>query len=237
MEYSYNLNRKEIVFASTKDINASFKDLCAVCDAVRYQPVTSAIGILDGVINEGRAIEYRRHNKYMGSRHELGGKKGRFPKKCAAIVRKVIVNAYANARNKGQDPEIMYVVHATANKTIEIPRAPPKGVRSVRGNYGYGSSRRSNIEFAKVEIGLANKETPELGARMKRALSAVSKRKDYQDTLLAKKAAKAKPTSKSAAKPAPKPTPKPLEAPTTEAKPSAQPKQDSSNQSNDNNAT
>ena len=83
MKYSYNLDRR-VVFAHTSDLNASFKDVCAVCDAVRYKRVPAAIRILEGVINEGRPIEYRRHNKYMGSRHELGGKKGRYPMKCAA---------------------------------------------------------------------------------------------------------------------------------------------------------
>ena len=96
------MTERSIIFASASDLNASFKDLCAVCDAVRYMPVPSAIKVLDGVINEGRPIEYRRHNKYMGSRHELGGKKGRYPKKCAPMVRKVIVNASANAKTRAR---------------------------------------------------------------------------------------------------------------------------------------
>lgn len=176
MNYSYNLDRKPVVFASARDINASFKDLCSVCDALRYLPTQSAIKVLDDVINNGRPIEYRRHNKYMGSRHELGGKKGRYPIKCAQIVRKVLVNAMANAVNKGEDPEYMYVVHAAANKTYEVPRSPSKGVRAVGGNYGYTSMRRSNLEFARVEIGLADKDAKELGAKMKRALKATSRK-------------------------------------------------------------
>ena len=235
MKYSYNLDKKEIVFAHAKDINASFKDLCAVCDSIRYRPVPSAISLLDGVINEGRAVEFRRHNKYMGSRHELGGKKGRYPRKCAAILRKVIVNAYANAKNKGQDPESMYVVHASANKTQEIPRMPPKGVRAVGGSRP--SIRRSNIEFAKIEIGIASKDYDSLSPRMKRAIKAIGKRE--KPVMVAKPQAKktaAKPKSEAAKQPvAPKPqnakpaeakqlpsnkqeTPKPLESPTTENK-------------------
>jgi large subunit ribosomal protein L22 len=176
MKYSYNLDRNEIVFASTSDLNASFKDLCAVCDAVRYRAVPTAMATLDNVINNNQPIEYRRHNKYMGSRHELGGKKGRYPMKCAAMVRKVLVNAAANARNKGEDPDSMYVVHACANKTYEVARSPPKGIRSVRtGGYGYTPMRRSNLAFAKVEIGISAKEAGALGARMKRALKKTSK--------------------------------------------------------------
>ncbi len=173
MKYSYGMDRSGIVFAGAKEINASFKDLCAVCDAVRYQNVPRAIGILDGVINKGMAIEYRRHNKYMGSRHELGGKKGRFPKKCAALVRDVIINAAANATNLGSDPDMMYIVHAAANKTIIVQRAPPKGVRAVGGSRP--SVRRSNLEYAKIEIGISEKDAKGLGARMQRALKATSR--------------------------------------------------------------
>ncbi len=193
MNYSYNRDKKSIIFAGASDLNASFKDLCAVCDAVRYMPVSAALKILDGIIIENRPIEFRRHNKYMGSRHELHGKKGRYPIKCARLVKTVIVNAAANAVNKGEDPDYMYVVHASANKTQEIPRMPPKGVRAVRsGGYGYTKLRTSNIEFAKIEIGIADKEAKDLGARMKRAISAVSKRQKpvAQSAKPAKKPAK-----------------------------------------------
>jgi len=206
LNYSYNLDRKEITFASASDLNASFKDLCAVCDAVRYLKVPLALKVLDDVIIHGLPIEYRRHNKYMGSRHELQGKKGRYPIKCARMVRTVIVNAASNAQSKGADPESMYVVHASANKGAIATRAPPKGVRVVvAGGYGYQTMRRSNLEFAKVEIGIANKEKEELGAKMKRALKATS-RKEKPEQLPDKKK-----KQQQQAKP-----PKPLSAPRPE---------------------
>ncbi len=188
MKYSYNLDKTGIIFASTSNINASFKDLCAVCDAIRYMGVNEAMGRLDDVINRGLPIEYRRHNKYMGSRHELHGKKGRYPKKCAALVRKVLVNAYANAKGKGEDPESMCVVHASANKTFEMARTPPKGARSVGGNYGYSQSRASNIEYAKIEIGISHPDLSGLGARMKRAIKAMSRKARIEEKRRGKKA-------------------------------------------------
>ena len=144
------------MFAGVKDINASFKDLCNVCDSIRYKPVTTATEYLEKVEAGNQAVLYRRHNRYMGDRHELGGKKGRWPKKCAGLVRKVLVNAAANARNLGEDPDSMIVIHVSANKTTTIPRRPPKGIRYVRtGGYGYVPTRRSDMELAKIEIGLA----------------------------------------------------------------------------------
>ena len=156
MRYSFNKDREGVVFAGAKDINASFKDLCSVCDSIRGRSVTAATALLEQVEKGKLAILYRRHNRYMGDRHELGGKKGRWPKKCAGLVRKVLVNAAANARNLGEEPESMMVIHAAANKTMTIPRRPPKGIRGVRtGGYGYTPTRRSDMELARIEIGLA----------------------------------------------------------------------------------
>ncbi|MDE1870694.1 MAG: 50S ribosomal protein L22 [Candidatus Micrarchaeota archaeon] len=219
MRYSYNLDRKGIVFASGHDINASFKDLCAVCDAIRYRPVPSALRILDGVIDGGMAIEFRRHNKYMGSRHELHGKKGRYPKKCASIVKKVLVNSAANARGKGEDPDYMYVVHASANKTYEVMRIPSKGTRAVRsGGYGYTKMRRSNLDFAKLEIGIAEKGKLELGARMKRALASTSKMEKIVEKPAVNAKQQKKETTKATEKPATQKKPPEVPKPAKEAK-------------------
>ncbi|MDE1866007.1 MAG: 50S ribosomal protein L22 [Candidatus Micrarchaeota archaeon] len=156
IRYSYNKEREGVIFAGAKDLNASFKDLCAVCDTIRNSQVTTAMEVLERAEKGKLAILYRRHNRYMGDRHELGGKKGRWPKKCAGLVKKVLINAAANARNMGEDPDSMVVVHAAANKTTTIPRRPPKGIRYVRtGGYGYVPTRRSDLELAKIEIGLA----------------------------------------------------------------------------------
>ena len=114
-------------------------------------------------------------------------------------------------KNKGEDPEYMYVVHAAANKTYEVPRAPPKGVRATGGNYGYGSVRRSNLEFARIEIGISDKEKKELGARVKRAIKAVSKtEKPVVAPVTTKKQQQAKPKTQAA--PVTKPLPVPEQA-------------------------
>lgn len=153
-----------MVFAGTNSRNASFKDLGAVCTAIRYKDVNSALQILDSVINKNMPILYRRHNKHVGARHELQGKKGRYPKKCAKIVNSVLQNASSMAESKGYDPTNMFVVHASANKTQIVPRQPSKGILFHSGFGGYASARRSNIELAKVEIGIANIDDIKLGS-------------------------------------------------------------------------
>jgi large subunit ribosomal protein L22 len=199
--YSFNLDKSDVVFASASDLNASFKDLCAVCDAIRYRSYDEAMRILDSTASGATPIKYNRWNRYMGSRHELGGKTGRYPKKCAAIVRKVMANAYANAKNKGYEPSLMHVVHASANKTLTAPRSPPKGARAVTvGGYGYTSMRKSNLEFSRVEIGLSSKYEGKLGKRTTKIVKLFSmiEKKNNAKGVAAKTAAK--PAAKPAVK-------------------------------------
>ncbi len=200
MNYSYNgSNKEKVVFAGQKDINASFKDLTEVCTSIRYMKAEKAVDMLDSIISLGMPIEFKRFNKGMGSRHEIGGKKGRYPKKCAAIVKKTLINAISNAKMKGNDVEDMVVVHAAANKTQILMRTPSKGVLFFSDSYGYGTLRRSDIEFSKVEIGLANPSEIKLSDKAKAAIKAKAfKAKAIPvaslEAIKLKKAEKAKPS-------------------------------------------
>lgn len=205
MAYSFNLKRDGLVFASTKDINASYKDLGAVCDAIRYKSAPRAMSTLDSVAAGKLPVLYRRNNAYMGSRHELGGRKGRYPSKCAAILRKVLVNAMANAESKGDDPDAMYVVHAAANKTLILERTAPKGALWLGHSMGRKSARRTDVEFARIELALGYGEEVGLSDLMKRAIA--REKRGFKEAPVSKaKPVKGKPIKK------PKEQPKPIEA-------------------------
>ncbi len=217
MEYSFNRDRDGIIFAHMKDINASFKDLCAVCDSIRYKPVPVALSILESEEN-GRAVLYRRHNAHMGSRHDLGGKKGRYPIKCAGIVRKALLNAMANSRNKGFEPDVMFVVHAAANKTNIMRMGPPKGKLFIGGSYGYATSRHTDLEFAKLELGIAKGTEKGLSERMKHSIKRGSHEVHTQKVNENKEKALKKPATQSTAKPQPEKKEQKQAAPKNEAK-------------------
>jgi large subunit ribosomal protein L22 len=168
MAYSFNLGKAPFAFAHGKDINASYKDLGAVCDAIRYMRAGDALVLLDKVAGMETPVPYRRHNKYMGSRTELGGAKGAYPRKAAKEVKTILVNAIANSVAKGMDGEDLFVIHAMATKTHIERRQPPKGSLSWgRGKYGRSSSTHSDIEYARVEVGLGRGDEEELSANMK----------------------------------------------------------------------
>ena len=155
--YSYNLDRQDVVFAKLYDINVSYKSLNAVCNAIRYRNVNDAMRVLDQVISMEMPILYKRYSKKIGARSELGGRKGRYPQKAAKEVKKVLANAVANAGNKGLNGESMFVVHASSNKTLIVRRNPSRGSLAWgRGMYGRSSINHSDIEYAKIEIGIAD---------------------------------------------------------------------------------
>ncbi len=163
MKYSFNGDRSKLVFGRLSNTNASYKDLSAVCSAIRYKAYYDARSVLESIA-AGHPIIYRKYNSGMGSRHELGGRKGRTPQKCGKIVTKVLTNAVNNAKNKGFGEDELYVVHASANKMSIYPRRPPKGRQqgTAFGMYGFNSQAHSNLEWAKVEIGVSA-EYKELG--------------------------------------------------------------------------
>ncbi|MDE1822873.1 MAG: 50S ribosomal protein L22, partial [Candidatus Micrarchaeota archaeon] len=168
MKYSMNVKNEGIAKAQSKDVNASYKDLGAVCDAIRYTRADMALALLDRVIAMEMPVPYKRHNKHMGSRHELGGAKGGYPKKAAAEVKHTLVNAIANASNSGMDAESVFVIHAVANKTRIERRYPSKGSLAWgRGMYGRSSLNHSDIEYAKIEIGLSEPDAQFLTSNMR----------------------------------------------------------------------
>jgi len=189
MRYSFNIkNAENIILAQRYDIDASYKDLAAVCDAIRYMNAGAALDKLDRLIAMEIPIEYRRHNKHMGARHELGGRKGAYPVRAAKEVRLALINAIANADNKGLPGEDLYIVHATANKTRILRRYPSRGTLAWgRGMYGRSSIMHSDLEYAKVEIGLASKDEAWLTKNMKYFI----KKKELEN-MLSKKEAKEK---------------------------------------------
>ncbi len=207
MKYSFNLDKEGIVFAQRYNINASYKDLVAACDAIRYMKVSSALAVLDGVISMEMPIAYKRFSKHMGSRHELGGRKGAYPVKAANEVRLALLNAIGNAKNNGFEGEEMIVIHSSANKTRIERRYPSKGSISWgRGMYGRGAINHSDIEYAKVEIALAQGHEKAITGRMKYLIKGKAKMRinEKKAAAPATKKAKAAPAKAAPAKEAAK---------------------------------
>jgi len=177
-EYGYSMQLPkggEAKFARAQlyDVDASFKDLGQVCGNIKGLFADDAAELLERVGRREFPVWFRKHNKKMGHRSEIGGKKGRYPVKCAKIVLQVLRNAIANANAKGLLGELE-VVHAAANKQDIYPRVAPRG-RWRRSNYV-----TSRIEIVLREVAEAK---PEEKAKKKEALDAkaAAKRKAREE--------------------------------------------------------
>ncbi len=102
--YSYShkvVDEKQVARAQVHDVNASYKDMSQIFGAIKHKDIKSAMQILEDAIAMKKAIPYRKFATNLGHRGELGGKKGRYPKKECKIVVDLLKNAVANAENKG----------------------------------------------------------------------------------------------------------------------------------------
>ena len=138
--YSFKGDAGKTARAQRSDIDASFKDLSQVCRNINGKEVSEAVNLLEDAKLGKVPIRYVKFNKKLGHRKELGGRKGRYPRKSAGIVLELLRGTIANARRKGLGEKLV-VRHASANKQNVYPRIASKG-RAMRANY----------ETAKLEI-------------------------------------------------------------------------------------
>ncbi|MCH8976746.1 MAG: 50S ribosomal protein L22, partial [Proteobacteria bacterium] len=137
-------NKEDLAKAQQYNIDASYKDLCAVCTNIRGLTQDDGRKYLLSVLNDGFPVKYVRWNKHLGHRRELGGARGRYPVKAAKFVLMVLTNAIANADTKGILDGV--IVHASANKQSIYSRLQPKGRQS-----------KANYETARIEIAILGK--------------------------------------------------------------------------------
>ena len=86
--YSYQINENPESYATARveDVNASYKDLAEVCGRIRNLKVERALELL-GEFEKGTIpVLYKSYSRHLGHRRELGGRKGRYPKKAALEV-------------------------------------------------------------------------------------------------------------------------------------------------------
>jgi large subunit ribosomal protein L22 len=134
--------------ARIEGVNASYKDLSEVCGRIRKKKTDWALEFLEKASEGEVPVYFARHNKNLGHRRELGGRKGRYPEKAAGIVLKALQSAISNGRTLGLG-EVYEIIAASANKKQTFPRMAPKGRQA-----------RSFLETSRVEIVLKGSEVP-----------------------------------------------------------------------------
>ncbi|MEM2963551.1 MAG: 50S ribosomal protein L22 [Candidatus Anstonellales archaeon] len=133
MKYCHKkVEGERYAFAQGEGLNVSFKDLSQVCKNISGKTVEEALHFLERVMRGLQPVRYFSHNKKLGHRKELGGKKGRYPIKAARVAYKILQNALANANYLRFSNPIIH--HICANKGEIYPRLRSKG-RAGRSDY------------------------------------------------------------------------------------------------------
>ena len=137
--YKYSMAEDEGVKtakAQQHDMNCSYKDLSQVFAAIRGKRIADARKVLDETISMKKAIRYHKFATKIGHRSELGGKKGRYPKKECKIALALLENAVANAVQKGMDESALYIKLAASYKQNVLKRYRNYFVGSRTLGYG-----------------------------------------------------------------------------------------------------
>ena len=121
--YSYAKLNPNQARASGRDLRISYQGAVELLRSVRGLRLTKARQLLHEVVDLKRPVPFYRYVKGVGHRRQLQGRKsGRYPKKVAKALLKILKNAEFNAINKGLDVDGLYVAHAAAHKGPKLRR-------------------------------------------------------------------------------------------------------------------
>lgn len=127
--------------ALAHELHISPKHAVEICRELKHRPLKSAKSILQDVIALKRAIPMRRYNHDVPHRPGIGP--GRYPKRAATELLRLLKDAESNAEYKGLDAERLVVAHMAARRGRVIQGSTPRA---------YGRFSRKNVETVTVEV-------------------------------------------------------------------------------------
>lgn len=155
--FKYSFKTEGLAIAQLHDVDCSYKDLSQVLSYVKGKPVEEARKALNAAIAMTKPIPFNKFNTGMGHRSQLGGKKGKFPKKECQFALDLIDNAVANASKKGMNVASLVIKQASANKQNVLRRY--RSFFAGSPTLGYGKQAMwANYVTTRAEIGLAEQD-------------------------------------------------------------------------------
>ncbi len=139
--YSMQSDPATTARAIGRDIDISPKHSEAICDHIRGWPLERAKDFLGEVIEEQKAVPLRRYGSAPHRKGRVGP--GRYPKKAARAILRVLEGAEANAEYKGLTVDGMVIMHIATNKG----RAYMSYFRRARGRSTPKKRETVNVEI------------------------------------------------------------------------------------------
>lgn len=127
VEYSYKPeDETKAVKAMGYEMPVSFKYAMEICRVLRGKKIPQAMKFLEEVVELRTPVPLRKHKKKVAHKNISKWYAGRYPKKTASYILKVLKNLKANAEYKGLNAEELVIVHAQAKMGRKIVRYTPR---------------------------------------------------------------------------------------------------------------
>ena len=137
-------DEEKIARAIGRELRVSPKSSTEICRAVKKKSVEKAKEFLNEVVEMKRPVPMKRFKK--GVAHKRGLEKayaGRYPKKAASQILKVLESAEVNAEYKGLDTERLYVKHISTQRGRVIRGIIPRA---------FGRASAHNEQTTNIEV-------------------------------------------------------------------------------------
>ena len=143
------LDPDRTAIASGRDLRVSHKAAREICHYVKGMKLEKAKDILQEVVALKRPVPYRRHNKKVAHRKGVQGfDAGRYPKKAATAILKILDQVEANAEFKGLYSDRLKIIHIASHKGRVIRNYIPRAFGRSSPYFNY----LTHVEVAVEEI-------------------------------------------------------------------------------------
>ena len=122
--------------ANGMNLPISFKQSVEICRFIKNRSMSNAKKILQEVINEKKAVPFKRYNFDLGHKKKIGP--ARYPKKASQEFIRLIDSVEANAQFKGLNTSNLEITHISANKAGKA--------------WHYGRKSRRKMKRTNIEI-------------------------------------------------------------------------------------
>lgn len=142
MGYSFkDYNKENMAIGIGRSLPISTKQSIEICNAIRNRSVEYTKEFLNNVAEGKKAVLFRRFNKDMGHKKKTGP--GRYPKKAALGILRLIESIETNAQFKGLNTSNLVIKSIIPNKAA--------------GSWHYGRQRRRRMKRTNIEVVLKEK--------------------------------------------------------------------------------
>ncbi len=145
-EYTFrNYDKEHMARAVGIALPISLKYSVEICRFIKNKKVSSAKNMLQDVIEQKRAVPFRRYDFDLGHKKKIGP--GRYPQKASKEFIRLIENVEANAQFKGLNTSNLIITHISAHNAGK--------------SWHYGRKSRRKMKRTNLEIFVEEKKTEE----------------------------------------------------------------------------